>query len=492
MTTLMEEIDNKKSKYYHPKTLHEAIRLELARRCLSGFVLFTNPSYKMGWVHEEICRELDIFLDDTLAGKSPRLMITMPPRHGKSELATRRFPAYVFGRYPNINFISTSYSSDLSTRMSRDVQRIIDSELYGRVFPHISLAGKNARVESNGNYSRNSDFFEILNHKGAYRASGVGGGITGMGGNILIIDDPVKDRKDADSLTVRDNIWDWYLSTLKTRADDGGGILLIQTRWHMDDLAGRLLEAQNDGSGDTWKVINFEAISSNDEKHRKAGEALDPERYPLEQLLAFKSSLGTRDWEALYQQKPVPDGGAIFKNEWLKFWTPDKLPPRFDQLLMSWDLAFKDTDGSDFVVGQVWGKRGSECFLLDQVRGRMDFIATVEAIKAFAAKWPRAIVKLIEDAANGPAVITSLKRQLQGILPVRPDGSKTARAYAITPLFEAGNVYIPIPGYATWVPPLIDEILQFPSGAHDDQVDALTQALNRFNSRPSLNIREYR
>lgn len=450
------------------ETLAE-IRRALARSCLAAFVRYTMPAYRMGWVHEEVCAELDAFLADVVAGRSPRLMLTMPPRHGKSELASRRFPAYALGRYPDLSVISTSYAADLSSRMNRDVQRVIDSPEYRELFPGTALYGKNIRTVGNGSYLRNSDIFEIVGHKGCYRSAGVGGGITGMGGHIVIVDDPFKDRASADSPTIRQNVWDWYTSTLYTRLAPGGGVLIINTRWHMADLSGRLLEAEARGEGDHWRVVDFPAIAMVDEAHRRAGEALHPERYPLEQLLAIKKALGTRDWEALYQQRPTPDGGNIFKAEWLRFWLPKDLPEQFDQLLISWDMTFKDGDDTDFVVGQVWGRKGADRYLLDQVRRRMGFTDTVAAFRALAAKWPGATRKLVEDKANGPAVIDALKHAVPGIIPVEPDGSKTARAHAVTTFFEAGNVLIPHPEHCPWAREYVAELTQFPGAPHDDQ-----------------------
>jgi predicted phage terminase large subunit-like protein len=464
------------------------LRAELARRSFAAFVVYTCPHYLMGWVHEVICRELDAFLEGVSASASPRLMITMPPRHGKSELTSRRFPAYAFGRHPDIGIISTSYSADLSSRMNRDVQRIMDDIPYRELFPDVALSGKNIRTVASGSYLRNSDIFEIVGHGGSYRSAGVGGGITGMGGDILIIDDPLKDRAEADSPTIRAKVWDWYTSTLYTRLAPGGGILLIQTRWHMDDLAGRLLEAERAGEGDVWRCVNFPAIADRDEANRRAGEALHPDRYPLERLLAIKQALGSRDWEALYQQKPVPDGGAVFRKEWIHYWLPKDLPDRFEKLLISWDMTFKDSEDSDYVVGQVWGRDGARHFLLDQVRGRMGFTATLQAFRKLADKWPQALEKLVEDKANGPAVIDSLKHEVSGVIPVEPEGSKTARAHAVTPLFEAGNVYIPHPRTCPWASDYEAELLQFPAAAHDDQVDATTQALRRFVVKAPMRI----
>ena len=460
----------------------------MAAHGLAPFIFRIMPQYHMGWVHQEICDKLDRFLLDVQEGRSPRLMITMPPRHGKSELASRMFPAYALGRNPDLSIIATSYSADLASRMNRDVQRIIESEEYGAIFPGTSLYGKNIRTVASGAYMRNSDIFEIVGRKGVYRSAGVGGGITGMGGNIILIDDPFKDRASADSPTIRQNIWDWYTSTLYTRLAPGGGIIIINTRWHMDDLSGRLLAAEAAGDGDKWQVINFPAIAEQDEPHRRAGEALDPARYSLEQLQKIKSAIGSRDWEALYQQHPTPDGGSVFREEWFHRWKPTDIPNRFEVVAMSWDMAFKSSDSSDYVVGQVWGKHGAQFFLLDQVRGRWSFTETVEQFVKLSEKWPHASRKYIEDKANGPAVIDTLKRKISGIIPVEPDGSKTARAYAVTPLLEAGNVLLPPSGMYSWTDDLISELLQFPAGAHDDQVDALTQALRMLTVKPGLHI----
>ena len=466
----------------------QAVKLGLARASMSGFVRYTYPSYLMGWCHEEICLRLDKFLDDVRSRRSPRLIICMPPRSGKSELASRRFPAYAFGREPNIGIIAASYSADLASRINRDVQRIMDDERYLQTFPDSALCGKNIRTTARGSYLRNRDIFEIVGHNGSYRSAGVGGGINGMGADIMIIDDPFKSRAEADSPTIREKIWDWYTSTFYTRLAPGGGILVIATRWHMDDLTGRLIEAAKSGEGDQWEIVDYPAIATCDEAHRKKGEALHPERYPLKMLMRIKAAIGTRDWEALYQQHPTVEGGAVFRKEWLKFYAPTDLPQNFDETIISWDMTFKEGDDKDFVVGQVWARKDARYFLLDQVRRQMDFIATMEAFVTLSQKYPRALKKLVEDKANGPAVISALKSHVPGIVPVEPDGSKTARAYAVTPLFEAGNVYIPNPSWCPWARDYVDELTQFPTAAHDDQVDATTQALRQFTARPAMQI----
>lgn len=466
------------------------MRRALARQSLEAFILMTKPDYQCGWVHECICTEIDRFLADVVAKKSPRLIICCPPRSGKSEIVSRRFPAYALGRYPDMSIIATSYSADLATRMNRDVQRIIDNETYPKIFPDTKLAGMTKGKET---YVRTTDLFEIVGHTGSYRSAGVGGGVTGMGADCCIIDDVFKDRLSANSPTVRRNIWEWYTSTLYTRLSPGGGVIVMLTRWHEDDLVGRLLEAQKAEQGDVWRIVNFPAIAEADEYFdgklmRRQGEALHPERYPLEQLEAIKQAIGSRDWNALYQQHPTPDGGAIFKADWLKFWLPKDLPQAWDMSCTSWDMTFKDGDASDFVVGQVWGHIGADWYLLDQVRGRWGFTETLHQFECLAAKWPHVKRHLIEDKANGPAVIDVMRKHVPGIIPVEPDGSKTARAHAVTTFFESGNVYIPHPDIAPWVKDYITELTTFPSAAHDDCVDATTMAIRDLQGRQGIHV----
>lgn len=461
------------------KILTEARRngliLSAARQSLANFVLLSDPSYQMGWVHAEICDRLDRFLQDVQAHKSPRIIITMPPRSGKSEIVSRRFPAYVFGRYPDTQIIACSYGADLSQRMNRDVQRGIDSVGYARVFPDTTLAGLNAKA-AQGNFIRTADLFEIVGHHGSYRSCGVGGGITGAGADILIIDDPIKDAADANSQTIRQKIWDWYTSTAYTRLSPGGGVIVMCTRWHLDDLVGRLLAASMSGEGDQWDIVNYPAIAEHDEPHRKAGEPLHPQRFDLAKLNAIHAAVGERVWQALYQQHPVPDTGAVFKADWIQTYRPADLPAVFDRTVMSWDMTFKGTNESDYVVGQVWGRSEGRFYLLDQVRGHWSFVETLDQVIALAKKWPNVTRKLIEDKANGTAIIDTLRKHVPGIVPITPTESKPARAAAVSSLWEAGNVFLP--EYCPWIKTtFIPELLSFPAAAHDDQVDAMTQAL---------------
>lgn len=451
------------------------VRQEKARRRLINFTTYTKPDYQVNWHHERLCDALD----KMISGDIKRLMVFMPPRHGKSELGSRRFPAYLLGKDPNAQIISASYSAELASRMNRDVQRIIDSEEYQEIFPDVGLNGSKTRTIGTGSYLRNSDIFEIVDHSGVYKSSGIGGGITGMGMTYGIIDDPFKNRKEAESKTIRNSVWDWYTSTFYTRLEKNSKILIILTRWHEDDLAGRLLkQADENPDAEQWTVINFPAIAEDPISEldpREIGEPLWDRKYDLDALKKIKLSVGTYEWSALYQQRPSPSEGNILNRNWWKFYK--QAPEKFDEVIQSWDCTFKDNDDSDFVVGQVWGKKGADKFLLDQVRGRMDLPATIMAVRTLTAKWPRARAKLIEDKANGPAVIQMLKHEISGLIPVNPEGGKIARAYAASPEVEAGNVYLPDPSIAPWVHDFVEETAAFPNGSNDDMLDCATQCI---------------
>ena len=488
-----------------------AAEAELARRCYYEFVLQTKSDYIGGWFLRKVADALQRFYHEVEAGKRPRMMIFAPPRSGKSELFSRRFPAWALGKNPDMQFISCSYADDLAGRTNRDVQRIIDTPKYMSIFPGTRLNVRNVSTYSQGAYLRNSDLFEIPGHTGSYRSAGIGGGITGMGADIAVIDDPVKDKAQAGSKTWRDAIWDWYRSVLYSRLSPKGGVLLGMTRWHEDDLAGRLLDAAMAGA-DKWEVLKFPATAEEDEEHRKAGEPLHPERFSAEQLAEIKRVQGSDSWAALYQQRPAPVGGGIFDRAWWRFWKPDgmelppvrmtgsdgstheaiciPLPAHADEMIESWDCTFKDTASADFVAGHLWARVGGDAFLIDREHARMNFPTTLAAVRAMSARWPGATAKLIEDTANGPAIIQTLAHEVPGILPIRPMGGKVSRANAVAPMVEAGNVYLPHPAVKPWVNEFIEEASNFPQAAHDDDVDAMTQALSRL-SQQTLSLESY-
>lgn len=464
--------------------LEEAEWVYRARNGLLNFTRYTKRDYEVNWHHRLTCKYLNAFVRKEI----PRLIITEPPRHGKSELTSRRLPAFIFGKYPSTSIIGTSYAADLASRMNRDVQRIIDSPEYRALFPGVRLSGADRLGNRpSGAWLRNSDIFEIVAHGGTYRSAGVGGGITGMGGDWLLIDDPIKNQEEAESEVYRNKLWEWYTSTLYTRLEKNGSILITLTRWHQGDLAGRLLElAKSDPSADQWTVLNLPAIYDDDkEKHpedpREYGEALWPDKYSAERLAQLKASVGSRVFNSLYQQRPTPSEGAIIKRRWLRYYKA--LPARFDEVIQSWDFSFKDTKTSAFVCGQAWGRKGADKYLLDEVRDRMDFISSINAMIAFTAKHPSTTAKLVEEKANGAAIISMLREKISGIIPVEPEGSKDARLYSVQPEYEAGNVYYPDPSIAPWIGDHVTEICGFPTAKFRDRVDTASQALNWLRAR---------
>ena len=453
---------------------------ERARRSLEHFVRATvHLDYKMGWVHQQICKELEQFLADVVAGKNPRLMLFAPPRHGKSELASRRFPAYALGRYPDLSIIATSYGAELASSMNRDVQRIIDSPIYENLYPSSRLWGDNIRTVADGSYLRNSDIFEIVGHRGVYKSSGVGGGITGRGMDIGVIDDPIKDAEQAYSQTYRDKVWEWYTSTFYTRLMPGGGILIILTRWHEDDLAGRILK-QAAEDGEQWRIVSYPAIAEVDEEHRKMGEALHPERYSLEALERIKTAVGTRVWASLYQQRPAPLEGGLINLSWFKRY--NEPPAKPIRILQSWDMGMKDKESNDPSVCTTWAETDTGFYLLDVWRKQAQYPEIKRMVVSLQQKWNASAV-LVEDKASGTPILQDLQQQSKiALIPVEPKGDKVTRLLGVSAAIEGGRVFLP--QHAPWLVDFEAEIATFPNSAHDDQVDSLSQALN-YILRPS-------
>lgn len=314
--------------------------------------------------------------------------------------------------------------------------------------------------------------------------------------NCLIIDDPIKDRQEADSEVIRQTCWDWWTDSLSTRLSPGASVILMMTRWHEADLAGLLQKAED---GHLWRVLNIPAQCEKpdtDPLGRKAGEFMASARgRTREQWDAIKVRVGSRTWASLYQGRPAPAEGGMVKRGWWQYYDQplwieldngQRRTLGMDAVLISADLTFKGEDHSDYVAIGVWGRRGPNAYLLDQVRGHYDFPETIRRLEALCARWPDAALKVIEDKANGPAVIATLRHRIPGIVAEIPQGSKVARLAAVSPLIEAGNVHLPNPQLAPWVDDYVEEFAGFPNAAHDDQVDHTTQGLNRLLLQPLL------
>jgi len=416
-----------------------------------------------------IAPHLDLLAErllDIAQGKLKRLLIQMPPRHGKSEFASAHFPAWYLGTFPERRVILASYEHDFAASWGAKAR-----DRFAEYGPALWRLWVRRDKQA-------ADDWQIAGHQGGMVCAGVGGPITGRGANLLVIDDPVKSAEEADSETYRERAWNWYRSTAYTRLEPQGALILIMTRWHEDDLAGRVL-AEAAKTGEAWEVINLPALAEEgDVLGRQPGEALWPERYPAQALAEIREAVGPYWWSALYQQRPSPPEGALFRREWWRYWKPDDLPQDFDEVLCSWDMAFKGDDSSDYVVGQVWGRVGATFYLLDQARGHWDFPQTVEEVRRLKERWPRAVLTLIEDKANGPAVVQALRKECAGLLAVDPKGGKFSRAQAAARAVQSGNVHLPF--MASWLEDFVHELACFPTGAHDDMVDAASQALLRW------------
>ena len=436
------------------------------------------PNFQQGWFNRIIAQELQQFYYDVMAGKQPRLLIQAPPRSGKSELFSRRFPAWAFGKNPDLQMIAASYSADLSSRMNRDVQRIIDSQEYSDIFPDTSFSANSQASPSSNKNIRNSEIFEIAGRKGAYRSAGVGGGITGMGADIAIIDDPVKDAKEANSQTVRDSVWDWYTSTFYTRLSPKSGILLGMTRWHEDDLAGRLLEEAKKG-GDQWRVVSFPAIAEEDEEHRNEGDALHPERYNLEHLSKIKKAVGSQAWNALYQQRPSSKGGDIIKGAWFKRYS---VLPRMKRIIITADTAQKTKQHNDYSVLFVAGVgHDGGVYVLDLIRGKWEAPELEQKVSDVWNKYKSLGVHkvYVEDKSSGTSLIQNIQRKQRiPIEGVQVDTDKYTRVLGVQGYIESGYIYLP--NDAEWIEDFIKECEAFTatdSHKHDDQLDAMVMAI---------------
>lgn len=485
----------------------------LARKDLLHFIQRINPGYLAGWVHKDICKRLERFSADVAAKKSPRLMLLMPPRHGKSEIASRNFPAWHMGQYPDHEIISCSYNVSLAMGFSRKVKQIIEDPNYGQVFTGARLDPKNQSTEE----------WALEGARGGYVAAGIGGPITGKGAHVLVIDDPVKNAEEADSADQREKVWEWYNSTAYSRLAPGGGVLIIQTWWHDDDLAGRVQNLMKTGSDDVYvdqyEVVKYPAVAEADEwlnlntqqierlEHddqpggdmlhavaralkagmdttqlqylRSKGEALHPDRYDLDKLMRIKAqNAGGRWWSALYQQNPVPDDGAYFLKEHFKRAPLPEL--KRSNVYIAWDFAISTKKQNDYTVGTVGLQDEDDVLhIAEMVRFKSnDSLYMVEAILNLCERWYSPNLQLgFEDGQIYRAIEALLKKRMRerrvypSITVLKPITDKMARARPLQGRMQQGMVSFA--DNAPWFEAARMEMLRFPAGVHDDQVDSM-------------------
>jgi predicted phage terminase large subunit-like protein len=617
----MNEIDK-----YHQ------MELEIRRRDLHSFVTNTFPNFIDGWFYHDLCEHLFNFMMEVRAGLSPRLIINVPPRHGKSEICSVRFPVYCLLNNPTWEVILTSYGQTIVDRFSRRARGLLANEYVNELWNP-----KLAKDQSSVKEWRIGDNISA----GNFKAVGRGGAITGSGGNCLykgtlvktnkgdvkiedlrendlvlsfnhkigckeykkilatkksinnvylykfykgysfkyyksvlkrnkknilcnkytkdyielkctdnhkiyiqgyninyklcykeaknldikdnalyvdenefnngieyeenklfkencevydiqvegnnnffangilvhnclIADDIIKDDKEADSLLIRDNTYEWFTSTFRTRLAPGGGILIIQTRWHLDDVVGRIKKENIEN----WKEVVYPALAEEKEKYREIGDALHEPRYPKKDLEILKATLSARRWNGLFRQKPTSEGGEMIKEAWFKYYDFEEIKLKeMDQVFQVWDLRFGKSQKkkSSYVVGQVWARKGAKYFILDQYREKVGYADTKIAFKDMCDKWPEAIAKVVEKKANGEALEDDLAAEIPGIDLWNPRGDKVQRVELVIPLFKAGNVYLP--RASSWLGEYKKELTSFPNSENDDQIDCTSMAL---------------
>jgi len=413
-----------------------------ASRSLLGFTELTHPTWHTGAHHKLICEHLEAVERRDIN----RLMVTAPPRHTKSELASRRFPAWYLGKRPSEQIISCSYNAELAASMGRSVRNIVGSPEYANVFP-TRIAGD----------SRAADRWETA-QGGVYIGAGVNGGVTGRGAHLGIIDDPVKNRADAESERQRDAVWDWYTSTFYTRLMPDACIVVVMTRWHDDDLGGRLLQQKG------WTLLELPAITD--------GKALWPEWYPLNVLEQLRDVIGPRDWSALYMQRPQTDDGEYFRREWFHRYD---IAPKHLRVYITHDNAVSDSNNADFTELAVWGiDPDGDIYALDWWRKQALLDESADALIDLIQKWqPMRVIG--ETGVIRKAIEPYLKNRMRErrVFANFDWLTRTADKAAMARGFQArasmGRVYFP---QTQWASDVLDQLVRFPAGVHDDAVDA--------------------
>lgn len=434
----------------------------------------TNPqSPFVSGPHIELIAEK---LDRCRQGKIKRLVITLPPRNLKSHCASIALPAWILGHNPAAHIICASYGQDLADKLARDCRNVMLMPWYQALF----TTRLSERVAVN-------DF--STSELGTRLATSVGGVLTGRGADFIIIDDPIK-PDEALSESRRNNANEWFDHSLVSRLNDKakGCIIIVMQRLHQDDLVGHVLQQED------WEVVSFPAIAEHDENFlietpfghrrfdRRAGEALHPEREPLETLLKMRQTMGEYNFASQYQQTPVPRGGAIIKTEWLKFYEPGEQPAKYSSILQSWDTANKTTDLHDYSVCTTWGYKDKRCYLLHVSRKRLNYPNLKREVQDLAQRYKPTTI-LIEDKASGTQLIQDLKAD--GVIGIKeyvpPTGTdKIMRLHAQSAMFENGLVYLP--KHASWLGDYVTEITGFPGTRFADQVDSTTQALDHLKN----------
>lgn len=445
----------------------ELARRTLARGSYRRYLYYVHdPVWTRTRLSDFLADEAQRFVEEDTGNAYDILLIETPPQHGKSLAVTESLPSWYLGRWPRRRVIVASYNDESAKRFGRK-----NLEKLERCGP--ALFG----VEKGSIWTATE--LELGNGWGRMISRGILSGITGNPANLLIIDDPIKNREEADSRLCRDKLWEEWQNTLKSRLAAGAKVIVIMTPWHEDDLAARLLATE---PGMNVLRLPVEA-EENDPLGRRPGEALCPELGKDEAWLAqFRAGYlgdprlgGARAWQALYQCAPRVEGGSLIRRSWWRYYEPREAGA-FGTTVISVDAAFKGGESNDFVAVEVWSKRGASYYCRYCLNRHLDFPGTLEAVRAVRRLFPETLYTLIEDKANGSAVIQTLRHEFAGVIGIDPRGGKVARANAVSPAIESGNVLLP--RGADWTAAFVDQFTAFPAGKHDDMVDACTQALS--------------
>lgn len=443
--------------------------------------LFAHYCSGNRWYPAEHLVMLSDVLMDVADGKIRHLMVTIPPRHGKSTLISHYYPVWYLGRYPDNRIIGASYEADFAAQWGYKARNTMSE--HGKALFGLSVSGDSSA----------RDRWDIAGHSGGMNTAGVGGAITGKGSNLLLIDDPVKNAEEANSKTYRDKTYEWYKSTAYTRLEPGGSVVLIMTRWHSDDLAGRLLQDEPD----MWTVINLPAIAEeNDMLGRQPGEALFPKRFNVDALMEIKKTVGPYWWNALYQQRPSALEGTIFKKQYLKYATLNNgiIDLGDKKVVLSECLIFQTCDpavstkaSADYFVLGTWAlTKSNDLIWLDDIRTRLEGPDQINLFKQAHLRWKPA-VQLVESVGVGKTLFQMLKREGLPVVELKAETDKVTRALPAAARMEAGCIYLlkTLPDLAD----IEDELLSFPKGSHDDIVDVLSHAVQYAISKSNLNTK---
>lgn len=434
----------------------EAIKT-VSRNDLIDFSIYTDRRYTPSWLHEDIANHLHRIE----TGEIKRLMIFVPPRHGKSELGSIKFPAFYIGNHPEKEIITSSYSAELAQDFGYKTRNLVNSHEYAQLFTTKLREDSKSKAKW------------LTSEGGGYTAVGVGGAITGRGADIAIIDDPFKNREEAESKVIRDKVWAWYTSTLYTRLEKNGAIILILTRWHTDDLAGRLLRAMEEG-GEAWEVVKYPAIATKDEKNRKEGEPLWSEKYDIDALNNIKRTIGIYDWSALYQQEPVTSESQEFKEEYWKYRTMEEVEALDTTNYLTIDTAISQkasADNNGYCINLIDRENKWNIKAWKAKESPIELIDNLFALNAKFRFNKIGIEKTIYLQAIKPFLDEEMRKR-NIFLPIEElqhnQTAKETRIRGILPRYQSGSIYH-IKGHCN---DLEEEEIQFPKGIHDDVLDA--------------------